>query len=140
MQHRDLIKDQIEQLGRVLGKIIATFLGIKNKEEPEQLEQITIGKLKSEADIDMETVLNLSGEDLKKYLIQHQFDAKNINFLADLVTALGKNFKDSKPTQSKSYFSKAIELLNLADEISETISFERLNKKIEIEKQLKSIS
>lgn len=31
MQQRDLLKDQIEQLGRTLGKVIAEFLGLKNQ-------------------------------------------------------------------------------------------------------------
>lgn len=30
MEQRDLIKDQIEQLGRVLGKILVDFLGLKS--------------------------------------------------------------------------------------------------------------
>ena len=29
MQHRDLLKDQIEQLGKVLSGILADFIGMK---------------------------------------------------------------------------------------------------------------
>lgn len=46
MERRDLIKDEIEQFGRVLGVIIANFLGLKAKGEVTQGIEISKKELK----------------------------------------------------------------------------------------------
>ena len=58
MEQRDLLKDQIEQLGKVLAKILPDFLGLKSEGQISQGIEITNHRLRSELDIEIEELKN----------------------------------------------------------------------------------
>ena len=134
MERRDLLKDQIEQLGKVLGKILADFLGLKSTGDVAQGIEISNERFQSELDIDIEKLLTLNRSDLKEYLRTRKLMAGHFELLSGYLTEIGK----TKTTKAEMdlYFKKAIELLDIADEISKTVSFERMNKKNEIKNVL----
>jgi hypothetical protein len=119
MERRDLIKDQIEQLGRVLGQILVNFLGRKGSGNVEDGVEIANEALKSQLDIDITEILKLTGEPLNQYFIRRSFNGEHIEQLADYLAA----------TQKTAMITKAVELLDVADQVSNTYSFERINKK-----------
>ena len=68
MERRDLIQDEIERLGRVLGKILATFLGLKSQGKVQEGIEEAEQQLQSYLDLDVPKLLQLEGRDLVDYL------------------------------------------------------------------------
>lgn len=131
MEQRDLIKDQIEQLGRVLGKIIADFLGLKTQGNIGHAMEVSSRQLKDELDLDVEQFLNVSEKELKDFLNKRHFTAEHIELLADYLFEIGRSNQDSLR-----YLKRSITLLDIADEHSQTISFVRQEKKSTIKSLL----
>ena len=135
MEQRDLLKEQIEQVGRVLGKILADFLGLKTQGNSAQAISFSKQQLNSELDIDLEKILNLSGKALATYLKDRLYSEENIELLVDYLYTIGKNDRE-QGINSSIYLRKAIDLLEIADELSNTISFDRHTKKQQIQSLL----
>jgi len=134
MEQRDLIKDQIEQIGRVLGKILADFLGLKSKGQITKGIDVSNEQLKSELDIDIDKLIGLSKNELKVYLQNRKLTEVHLEILSDIVieisvSKIGKEY-------AKTNLEKSLEILEIADEISKTMSFDRINKKTKIENAL----
>lgn len=134
MEQRDLLKDQIEQLGKVLAKILSDFFGLKSKVNIAQTIEISNKHLKSELDIDIEKLVAYDKNKLREYLNTRKFTEIHLETLSDYLTEVGKN--KTTRADAELYLKKAVDLLEYADEISKTISFERINKKDNIEKML----
>ena len=64
---------------------------------------------------------------MKKYLSNFKFNEQYLEKLADLLAEMNS---------SKAYLIRALELLDLVDEISNSFSFERNSKKIKIQQLL----
>lgn len=56
MEQRDYLQKQIDQLGRVLGKLLADLIGLKNQGEISEGIEIISQKLKDELDLDLESL------------------------------------------------------------------------------------
>ena len=56
MEQRDFLQKQIDQLGRVLGKLLADLIGLQNQGEVSEGIEITSQKLKDELDLDLESL------------------------------------------------------------------------------------
>lgn len=125
MEQRDLLKDQIEQLGKVLAQVLSNFLGLKSDGKASLGIEQSNHQLKDKLDLDIKELLTLSNEVLKDYLVQRHFNAEHLESLAEYLKQIAIN---ESPANSN-YLSKAIELLDIADEISNSISFDRINQK-----------
>lgn len=133
MERRDLIKDEIEQFGRVLGIIIANFLRLKSKGEVTQGIEISKKELKNELDIDIDKLIDLSEVELKKYLTDHKLTAEHIELIADYLLNIAESNTLTGKQETKKHLKKVLCLYDMADEFSQTISFDRINKKSKIE-------
>jgi len=136
MEQRDLIKDQIEQLGKVLGKILSGFLGLKSSGETSVGIEISNEQLKNELDIDLSQLLELDKYDLKKYLTSRKLSAEHIEILSKYLEEIGLRKLTENKIEADKYLSKTLILLELVDEISKEMSFERINRKSRIENAL----
>lgn len=132
MEQRDLLKDQIEQLGKVLGRILSDFLGLKSAGKADLGIEITNQRLQSELDIDIEKLTALSKSALKEYLANHKLTAEHLEILADYLKEIGIEKLKENPLTARVWLEKAIELIDIADELSETKSYDRINKKNEL--------
>ncbi len=136
MEKRDLIQDQIEQLGFFLRKLLADF--IKNKSvgnEHVSLELIS-KQLKNEIDFDLEFFITLTNEEMKKYVLKYNFSSQHLDNLSNLLIEMNASEFNNKIINQQ-YLIKAIELLDLNDQISNSISLDRNIKKSEIKDLLK---
>jgi hypothetical protein len=134
MEQRDLLKDQIEQLGKVLANILSDLLGLKSKGNVTQGVEISNERFQSELDIDIEKLLKLENVDLKEYLNTRKLTETHLEILSEYLAEVGQT--ETIIAEQEPYLIKAIELLDIADEISKTMSFERMNKKRKIENVL----
>jgi len=136
MEKRDLIKDQIEQLGKVLAKILSDFLGLKSKGQVSLGIEISNERLQSDLDIDIKKLTTLTKKELKDYLENRKLTAEYLEILSKYLKEVGLREIQTNKEKARMWLKKAIELLDVADEISKTMSFDRINKKNEIESVL----
>ena len=136
MEKRDLLKDQIEQLGRVLGKIVSDFLGLKSSGETTAGIEISNEQLKNELDMDLSILLELDKYDLKKYLTSRKLNTEHIEILSKYLEEIGLSKVAENKTEADKYLYKSLTLIELVEEISKEMSFERINRKYRIENAL----
>ena len=86
MERRDLIKDEIERLGKALGKILADLLNLKAEGETNEGIQATEQALKEELELDLGYLAQLDDQQF----IDHVTSKRNFNFL--LLEHLGDVF------------------------------------------------
>jgi len=132
MEQRDFIKDEIERLGRVLGKIVADFLGTNSPGLVEHSIQISQEQLKGELDIDVNALLVLDTKDLIEYLVNRNLTFGHFEQLALYLKEVGLHELDRDKRKAKNYLVRSLDLLNAADEISRSASFERMELKSSI--------
>jgi len=132
MEHRDCLKNQIEQLGKVLSKILSDFLGFKSKGNIAQGIEISNERFQSELDIDIEKIITLDKTELKEYLNNCKMAEPHFEVLSEYLTEIGMEKIEANKGEAELYLKKAIELLDIIDEISKIMSFERINKKTKI--------
>ncbi len=129
MEQRDLIKDQIEQLGKVLGKLLADFLKMKSTGNVSQGIEIVDQQLDSTLDLSLEAVLTRPKRELKEHFLNRNTTAEQLETLSDLLKAVGESKLEHHPGEARNLLLKAGELLDIADEITATASFIRMDKK-----------
>lgn len=136
MEQRDLLKDQIEQLGKVLAKILSDFLGFKSNSNVAQGIEISNERLQIELDIDIENLITLNKSELTEYAKNRRLTEGHLETLSEYLKEVGMAKVEINKSEVPFYLEKAIELLDIADEISNTMSFDRINKKRKIKYML----
>ena len=132
MKQRDILMDQIEQAGRALGKIFADFMGLKSGGNITNEIAITNQRLQSQLDINIEHLLSLKRRDATEYLQDRVGTDEHVETLSDYLKDIGLFKKKTNDSEFQLYLSKALELLEITDDISRTMSFDRNRKKTEI--------
>ena len=127
MEKRDLIQAEIEKLGFFLQRLLANFLNGNSAGNSIEAFDLVTNELKNELDFDLPLFVSLSNDEMKKYLSNFKFNEQHLEKLADLLVEMNS---------SKAYLIRALELLDLVDEISNSFSFERNSKKIKIQQLL----
>ena len=127
MEKRDLIQAEIEKLGFFLQRLLANFLNGNSAGNSIEAVDLVTNELKNELDFDLPLFVSLSNDEMKKYLSNFKFNEQHLEKLADLLAEMNS---------SKAYLIRALELLDLVDEISNSFSFERNSKKIKIQQLL----
>ena len=127
MEKRDLIQAEIEKLGFFLQRLLANFLNGNSAGNSIESFDLVTNELKNELDFDLPLFLSFSNDEMKKYLSNFKFNEQYLEKLADLLAEMNS---------SKAYLTRAIEVLDWADELSNSFSFERNRKKIKIQQLL----
>ncbi len=139
MLQRDLIKEQIEQLGKAIGKILADFLELKSIGKVAKGIETSNQQLQSQLDINIETVTSLTKPELKDYLQHRKLTANHIEMLSEYLKEIGIEEMKTNKEKAKISLEKAILLLDVADETTRTMSFDRRGKKANIENLLQQL-
>ena len=127
MEKRDLIQAEIEKLGFFLQRLLANFLNDNSVGNSIEAVDLVTNEFKNELDFDLPLFLSFSNDEMKKYLSNFKFNEQHLEKLADLLAEMNT---------SKIYLTRAIEVLDWADELSNSFSFERNRKKIKIQQLL----
>src|SRR5690606_15102172 len=101
MEQRELLKDQIEQLGKVLPNILSDLLRLKSKGQTSQGIEATNQRLQGEQDSDMEKITAVTEKDRKDYLKHRHVRDEHVEILSECLREIGKgkveeNKKDAK--------------------------------------------
>lgn len=134
MQQRDIIKDEIEQLGRALGKLIANFLGMKTEGDISEAIKVTNTDLLSELNVDIKKLIQLNEHELDDYIESINFTDLHLDQLANYLFEVGL-YEKSVRGSSQKWFEAAMRLLLIVGDKSDTITFARIDliKNIECE-------
>jgi len=137
MEQKDYMMRQIEQLASVLKMIIADFLDLNNP-VPIDTKLIKVSEsLIEELDIDLEHLLKLSKQDTLVYFKEKSFHHSHIDLLSDLFTEIARFQMNLDELRAQKQLEKAAELLDIANEISHTITFSRITKRAKIDAKIR---
>ena len=130
MIRQDYFKRQVDQLGKVLSKILADLLGKKNSGENGPTAEITSLALKSALGLGIEDMITIPDNDLVNILTQKKdLNREHLETLAEILLNVAEEDKDTVIKQTEIY-KKCLVLLEYAEKQDTTFSLER-RKKIE---------
>ncbi|MEM7106971.1 MAG: hypothetical protein AAF519_02005 [Bacteroidota bacterium] len=132
MERRDILKDQIEQLGRVLGKMIAKLLKLKDEDAIATTISEVEQELQDELDLNIEALLKLKDQAIDSYLKDRKFHRSHFEALGEYLYHSGALLLKKDEVRAHHYFNTALALLDLTDKATRTLSLEREAKKAEI--------
>jgi len=135
MEQRDLLKEQIEQMARVLGKILADFLGLKSQGKVSQAIEISNQQFKSELDIDIDILVSLSNKELKKYLTKKRLS----NEFLETITEYLIEITSDPSSDNYTLLNTALHIIEIVDNRSNSISFNRIKQKEKIQTIIKAL-
>ena len=126
MNQDDYFLKQIDMLGRILGKILANLLNLKSQGEVKELMEITSQSLKSELDLDLNELMNISNTDLVNFLQEDKkFTNEHLEKIAEILYELGfvidNEFKNN-------VLEKSLTLFEYLNHTSLTYSHDRITK------------
>lgn len=125
MEQRDYLKDQFDQIGLVLGRLIAFLLGLK----VEQMNSLGVEQVRlvldAEFDVGLEELLlHLSPEELISFLQHRGFNLSHIEQLASALAVIADSWSHEHPSRTHLY--RTIYFLDrYIEQESSTYSFER---------------
>ena len=140
MQKRDLFKDEIERLGKALANLLSEIVQLKSGEN--NIAQINNynKRLQQQLNISVDELISLTKPELLSYPKNKNFNANHIDSLAKILVEQSHILIHNKELlQAKSRLNKAIELLEITDEISNTLSFERIALKNNIIRKITTL-
>ncbi|MDR3184097.1 MAG: hypothetical protein LBT49_01630 [Prevotellaceae bacterium] len=124
MEQRDYLKRQIDQIGVVLGYLIAYLLNLKTG----TIDSIGVEKvrqvLNSEFDIDIDTFLTCKFEDIIHILNKKGFDYEDINKLVEILVIIADNMNTNN-SKKNALYQLCLKLDEYIIKESSTFSFER---------------
>ncbi len=126
MNQEDRLKKQIDQLGKVLGRILADILGIKTQADASIGFDSVYQELKTELDLNMDEVLDWPMDELVvKLKTERNYTHAHLELLADILY----NLQDgTNTTRSVELLERALVIYEYIQENDAAYSFERMNK------------
>lgn len=136
MQRQDYIIKQIDQLGKVLSKLLADVLGLKHDLKITEAETIVNTVFEKDLGFNFDELLKIKDAELIAFLSSNKFDLISMEELANLFFEIG----DSSTEKEKQIncFSKAKIIYNHLNSERKTYSFDFMTKLNAMEKQIQS--
>lgn len=131
MLRKDLIEKQVEELSRVLAKMLAEALGLKTDtgRNAETISQT----LQQQLDLNTDALVRLSDEDFLHTLrATGKFDSGNLEKLGDLLALLAESGTESQ----SELFRKSLALYQYIDRSDKIFDAQRQAKIEKIKKQI----
>lgn len=124
MERRDYFKKQIDQLGRVLGKILSDFLALKNTKGIGEAVESVVESLNAKLDLSPATLANIpSSEIVNRLISSHSFNNDSLELLADLLFRVAEERRDDN--EWKRLMGQALVIFRYLETVDSTYSLER---------------
>ena len=134
MRQDDYFLRQIDILGRILGKILTDLLKKKGTGEIMDSVEVTAQALKSELDIDLNSLLLVNNENLVEFLkTEKKFGEQHLEKMAELFFILGQDLKNEKVLL---FLEKSVTIYEYLNKTSSTYSLDRIHKIDKIKKMI----
>ncbi len=128
MFNRDIIKDQIEQVGRALAKIAAALLDLKIQGNISQGIEMAEAEFKEELNLDIDELLAMEKVELTKFLKDNRFGLEQIENLYFIAYEMGKYKMKSDPEKAKEILSQLETIIETFIDHTGTASMDLLEK------------
>lgn len=139
MEQRDYLQRQIDDLGRVLGKVFSDLLGLKNQGQLSQGIELTDQTLKEETDFDIEELAALPAEKFVDTLREKKkFGQESFDRLADILLLIADELNKREPgnERSKTLYAKCLKIYAHLEKTDLVDSYDRHLKAARIKKLL----
>ena len=133
MEQEDYIKRQIEQLGKVLGKLLADLIRLKTNGRMSEGMEEADHALKTELDLDLNSLALIPAESfLTSLLAVRKINDNQFEQLADILFLIAEELYTSHTDslKMKNLYERSLIIYDVLDSTSSTYSFER-HRKIE---------
>lgn len=127
MEKRDLIKEQVEQLGKVLAKMLSDFLGLKTDIDVASTVKVTTERFEEKAGLDFESLLGASKEEVAAYLSDHNFPLEHLDILASYCTEAAEALSIKREDAAVQYAQLGHNILEHITHTSKTTSFHHID-------------
>jgi hypothetical protein len=128
MQQEDWLIRQINQLGRVLGKILADLLGLKARGQVGAGIEAAEKELKNELDLDIDVLISIPKEEFIKSLQDgKKLSDENLENLAGIFFLIAEELdhKDIAIEKMKKLYERSLIIYEYLDKTSSIYSFDR---------------
>lgn len=126
MEQEDRLKKQIDQIGKVLGKILADLLQIKNQGNASISIHSVFVSFKSELDLDLEEIIDYPADELIEFLKNKKgYTPSNMEILADILYHLEDG---SNPSRQYECLERALSIYEYNQMVESNFSIERMEK------------
>lgn len=126
MEQRDYIMKEVEALGKMLGTMFKSLLGLKHGTNTMQGIEIANQTLQSEIDLDLNMLLSIDPDNLIDYLLTNNkgFNEDNLDKLAEILFTIAEYMpiEDSKPFL---YYERSLVIYEYLDSTQKIYSLER---------------
>ena len=136
MIRQDYFLKQIEELGRVLGQILAKMLGLKNNALAGRQIEEACQTLQNEAELDIEQLLKVPSDKFVQVLQENRaMDDANLDSFAAILFHFAENTEDKE--KATLLYERSLLIYSHLDRSSTLFSFERSYYLEQIRKALK---
>jgi len=138
-EQEDYIKRQIDQMGQVLGKILAGFTGFKACGQVNQGIEAAGRALTAELGLNFDDLALIPAESFLTTLLEtKKFSENNFEKLAELMFLVAEELKGGNTggVQMKNLYGRALIIFEILDQTSSTYSYDRHSKIEKIRKVL----
>jgi hypothetical protein len=139
LQQEDFIKRQIDQLGRVLGKILNALLGFKARGQISEGIEVADHSLKKELGLNTDDLISIPTKSFITTLLEvRRFNDNNFDELAEILFLIAEelNVNNTETEKMKKLYERSLIIYELLDKTSSTYSFDRHSKIEKIKKVL----
>lgn len=137
MERRDLLKEQAEQLGKMLALLLNRLLSLRQQEVTEAALQATHQQFASDLHLDIAELVQLPPEEVPDYLDERLFQVEHLDQLVNYLCTAGDLYDELGQLQHQQrYLRTALTVNELADHRSDTYSFARQDQRARIERAL----
>jgi hypothetical protein len=125
MVRKDYLENQIDEIGKVLTKIISDFFGFQNKGNQNINLAIVTKTLSEKLDLDLDQIIKIPNSEFVDFLIQNKkFSNQSLDKLSELLLILTDNVLDNKLNNNQLY-QKCLILLEYLKNTEKDYSFDR---------------
>lgn len=127
MEKRDYIMEQIKQLGRVLGMILAGVLKLKESGKSSEIHSYVEDEMRDQLNLNFQNMADLSDDRFIHMMIrERKLSLEGIETFAEIYIELGE-IQESDDLKHK-YLTRALFIYEFLSENSETYSLSWTNK------------
>ncbi len=131
---QDYLKKQIDQLGKVVAKLVADLMGLKSDFRITEAEELVNTVFEKELGFNFDEIVEQSNENLISFLnTDKKFSQETMEDIANIIFELGMVIEDKN--KQANYFQKAILLFEHLNTERKTFSFDfmvKINKMKEL--------
>jgi len=139
MERRDILKEQAEQLGKMLGLILQHLRILLQGGSAEIAIANTQEQFQTKLDLDISELVQLPPEALPDYLDDHLLQVRHLDQLTTYLMQTGMlHGQAGRTNEQELYLHTALAINQLADHRSDTYSFDRQEQRIGIERALRA--